>query len=488
MSKKSSAAATSRPKVFFDITIGSKKEGRIVFSLYSDIVPKTAENFRCLCTGERGNSKIHPNKKLHYKGSIFHRVIPSFMCQGGDIISGNGSGSDSIYGASFKDENFKAKHTKPGLLSCANSGPNTNGCQFFITTAKTEWLDGKHVVFGEVIEGMNVVRAIERQGTSKGKPKQMVKIVDCGELKEGQEQAKASSSTTTTKANETKKTTTTKEEKVVTPKKTTEKKEVTPKTTTETNNTTLPVSSSTSADNSAMEVDVVLDSSLVLSGFEKNTNKEQVSNLLKVYNPGNIVLMPGKKETKAIIEFSSNQDIEKLQNDILEGKIANIELYELINLKKKKEGVKRKKEDEEELKQEDNVKKVKMESEPTPVVEEKKEVLSTPKKTPRKSNAGSLLKATEETTSATPKKTTTTTSATPKKTTTTTNNATPKQTPKKEPENNNVEQATTIENKENKEEKDEPTTTPTTVETTTSLSSTRTSGADRLKKLMKKLK
>eukprot|EP01099_Mayorella_cantabrigiensis_P003418 TRINITY_DN2620_c0_g1_i1.p1 TRINITY_DN2620_c0_g1~~TRINITY_DN2620_c0_g1_i1.p1 ORF type:complete len:182 (+),score=56.13 TRINITY_DN2620_c0_g1_i1:47-547(+) len=165
----------SRPKVFFDITIAGVPSGRIVFELYADVVPKTAENFRALCTGEKGGD-------LHYKGSKFHRIIPSFMCQGGDFTKGDGTGGKSIYGAKFADENFKEKHTVPGLLSMANAGPNTNGSQFFITTVKTEWLDGKHVVFGRIVEGLDVVKKMEAQGTQSGKPKKEIAIADCGQL------------------------------------------------------------------------------------------------------------------------------------------------------------------------------------------------------------------------------------------------------------------------------------------------------------------
>jgi len=170
----------SRPQVFFDVTIGGTPAGRIVFQLYSDIVPKTAENFRCLCTGEKGTGKS--GKPLCYKGCSFHRVIPQFMLQGGDFTRGNGTGGESIYGAKFADENFTMKHTKPGLLSMANAGPNTNGSQFFITTVVTSWLDGKHVVFGEVVSGMDVVKAIEKQGTQSGATRAPVIITNCGQL------------------------------------------------------------------------------------------------------------------------------------------------------------------------------------------------------------------------------------------------------------------------------------------------------------------
>ena len=150
--------------------------------LRADVAPKTAENFRALCTGEKG---YDPNtgKALHYKGSSFHRIIPEFMCQGGDFTAGNGTGGASIYGDKFEDENFTLKHTKPGLLSMANAGPNTNGSQFFLTVAVTEWLDGKHCVFGEVIEGFDsVVQKMEDMGSDTGKPSETVVIADCGEL------------------------------------------------------------------------------------------------------------------------------------------------------------------------------------------------------------------------------------------------------------------------------------------------------------------
>jgi peptidylprolyl isomerase len=167
-------------KVFFDITINGTPKGRIVFGLFGGIVPKTVENFRALCTGENGIGK--QGKPLHFKGSTFHRIIPNFMVQGGDFTVGNGTGGESIYGDRFDDENFVAQHSGPGLLSMANAGPNTNGSQFFITLNTTEWLNGRHVVFGKVLEGMEIVKQIEKAGSNTGKPTQTVVIADSGEL------------------------------------------------------------------------------------------------------------------------------------------------------------------------------------------------------------------------------------------------------------------------------------------------------------------
>lgn len=172
----------SNPKVFFDILIGKMKAGRVVMELFADATPKTAENFRALCTGEKGVGKL--GKPLHYKGSSFHRIIPNFMCQGGDFTKGNGTGGESIYGAKFADENFKLKHTTPGILSMANAGANTNGSQFFITTTRTPWLDGKHVVFGKVVEGYGVVEEMEKVGSESGQTSERVVIEDCGQIKE----------------------------------------------------------------------------------------------------------------------------------------------------------------------------------------------------------------------------------------------------------------------------------------------------------------
>lgn len=168
------SAAAKNPSVYFDLSAGGEPKGRVIFELYADITPKTAENFRQLCTGEPG---------FGYKNSKFHRVIPNFMCQGGDFTNHNGTGGKSIYGNKFADENFKMKHNKPGLLSMANAGKNTNGSQFFITTVACDWLDGKHVVFGEVTSGMDVIKAVEAVGSPSGQTRVPVEVTDCGEIK-----------------------------------------------------------------------------------------------------------------------------------------------------------------------------------------------------------------------------------------------------------------------------------------------------------------
>lgn len=162
----------ANPRVFFDLSHNGTALGRVTFELYASTVPKTAENFRQLCTHQPG---------FGYKGSIFHRVIPGFMCQGGDFTAFNGTGGKSIYGNKFADENFTHKHTEPYLLSMANAGPNTNGSQFFITTAKTAWLDGKHVVFGKVIEGQKIIQAVEKLGSESGKTNGKIEISNCGQ-------------------------------------------------------------------------------------------------------------------------------------------------------------------------------------------------------------------------------------------------------------------------------------------------------------------
>jgi peptidyl-prolyl isomerase D len=174
----------SSQRAFFQISIDGVDAGRIVFELFADKCPKTAENFRALCTGEKGVGKA--GKPLHFKNSIFHRVIKDFMLQGGDFTNFNGTGGESIYGEKFADENFELTHTGPGLLSMANAGPNTNGSQFFITTVATPHLDGKHVVFGKVLKGMEIVRQIEAlEKNPSDRPLVDVVITDCGDIAPG---------------------------------------------------------------------------------------------------------------------------------------------------------------------------------------------------------------------------------------------------------------------------------------------------------------
>ncbi|KAG5477487.1 hypothetical protein CUR178_05191 [Leishmania enriettii] len=170
------ATVPTNPQVWMEIEIGGQPAGRVTMELFADAVPKTAENFRALCTGEKG---------FGYAGCPFHRVIPEFMCQGGDFTNGNGTGGKSIYGSKFADESFAGKagkHFGPGTLSMANAGPNTNGSQFFLCTAPTSWLDGKHVVFGQVLTGFDVVKAMEAVGSRSGTTSQPVRVSACGQV------------------------------------------------------------------------------------------------------------------------------------------------------------------------------------------------------------------------------------------------------------------------------------------------------------------
>lgn len=167
-------------KVYMDVAIAGREEGRVVIGLFGNLVPKTSENFRALCTGERGQSPTS-GAQLSYEGCTFHRIIPDFMCQGGDFTRGNGTGGESVYGSRFEDENFRVKHSCVGVVSMANAGPNTNGSQFFICTKPQPFLDQRHVVFGRVVEGLDVLSRMERCGTSGGSVKRDVRIIRCGE-------------------------------------------------------------------------------------------------------------------------------------------------------------------------------------------------------------------------------------------------------------------------------------------------------------------
>ncbi|CAK9033233.1 unnamed protein product [Durusdinium trenchii] len=174
--------AKGNPHVFLEVEAAGQALGRIEMELFQDVAPMAVENFRALCTGEKGVGLA--NSPRHFKGSPFHRIIPGFMAQGGDITHGNGRGGESIYGKTFRDEweHGIVHHTEPGLLSMANRGRNTNGSQFFITLAATPWLNGKHVVFGRVTFGMDVVREMEKRGSRSGTPSEEIRIVQSGEL------------------------------------------------------------------------------------------------------------------------------------------------------------------------------------------------------------------------------------------------------------------------------------------------------------------
>lgn len=169
-------------KVYLDIDIEGADEGRIVLGLFGEVAPKTSENFRALCVCDSGDGKLS-GEPLCYKGTRFHRAIPNFMVQGGDFTHGNGVGGESIYGGKFEDETFEVKLNKRFLLSMANHGPNSNGSQFFINTVKTSWLDKTHVTFGMVLEGEDVVKKIERQGTYGGETRRTITVKDSGELR-----------------------------------------------------------------------------------------------------------------------------------------------------------------------------------------------------------------------------------------------------------------------------------------------------------------
>lgn len=170
----------TNPRVWLEISIDGAPAGRIVIELFANVVPRTAENFRMLCTGEKGVGRS--GAKLHYKGCKFHRIIPHFIIQSGDFIANDGTQNESVYGRTFEDETYSVQHDQPGIVSMANSGRHSNGGQFFITLVKAPWLNGRHVAFGKVIEGMDIVDLIQAAGTSSGAPKQTIIISDCGEI------------------------------------------------------------------------------------------------------------------------------------------------------------------------------------------------------------------------------------------------------------------------------------------------------------------
>ncbi|KAJ1568946.1 peptidyl-prolyl cis-trans isomerase cpr6 [Cladochytrium tenue] len=189
MPAEAAAAAAARPRVFMDLSIGGEPAGRVVFELYADAVPRTAANFLELCRGDRVSEAT--GRRLSYKGSTFHRVIKGFMIQGGDFTNHDGTGGESIYGDRFEDEAFTFKHDRPGLLSMANAGPGTNGSQFFVTTVPTAHLDGKHVVFGEVVKGMSIIRRIEHGATGENdRPVEKVVVEDAGVVPDGEDGGK----------------------------------------------------------------------------------------------------------------------------------------------------------------------------------------------------------------------------------------------------------------------------------------------------------
>ena len=173
-------AASANPRVFMDISVDGSLIGKLIIELYADKVPRTAENFRMLCTGEKGVGRS--GAKLHYKDNKFHKIIPGFLCQAGDFIANDGSQNESVYGPKFEDENFSIAHDSRGIVSMANNGRNSNGGQFFITLRAAPWLNGKNVAFGKVVEGLDLLDKMEKAGTSSGCIRKVVRIINCGEI------------------------------------------------------------------------------------------------------------------------------------------------------------------------------------------------------------------------------------------------------------------------------------------------------------------